>query len=94
VKRHRTDLIALLFGLAFVAVGASFLANELTDTDLDAAWVSAITFVTLGLIALAGTFLRRPNDLTVIDVHPAEASLESEAATEPEPDYTNEAEQP
>ncbi len=60
MRRHSTDMLALLFGLAFGATGAAFLVNELTDNEMDAAWVSAIAFVLLGVIALSVTLLRRP----------------------------------
>jgi hypothetical protein len=58
VKRHRTDIAALLFGLAFVIYSGSFIASELSDTDIEPAWISAIAFVTLGVVALTATLLR------------------------------------
>jgi hypothetical protein len=60
MKRHSTDIVALLFGLAFCGAGAAFAVHETTDRAIDPAWVSAIGFVALGLIALAATLLRRP----------------------------------
>ncbi len=62
MKRHSTDMLALLFGLAFGATGATFLVHEATGRAVDPAWVSAIGFVALGLIALAATLLRRPHE--------------------------------
>jgi hypothetical protein len=62
MKRHGIDLIALLFGLAFLGAGAAFLTHELSDRPIDVAWVSAIGFVVLGVVALASTVLRRPHD--------------------------------
>jgi hypothetical protein len=62
MKRHRTDMLALLFGLAFAAVGATFLVREVVDTEIDAAWVSAVAFVLLGVVALATTLLRPRGD--------------------------------
>jgi hypothetical protein len=61
VKQHRTDLIALIFGLAFSMVGAGFLVNETTGRDFNAGW-AAIGLITLGLIALATTLVRRPDE--------------------------------
>jgi hypothetical protein len=58
VRRHRTDIAALLFGLAFVIYSGTFIASELSDTDIEAAWISAIAFVTLGVVALTATLLR------------------------------------
>jgi hypothetical protein len=58
MKRHTTDLVALLFGLAFAGAGATFLVHQLSDRQIDAAWVAAIGFVVLGVVALAATLLR------------------------------------
>ena len=62
MKRHATDLIALLFGLAFAGAGTMFLFHQLSDRHLDAAWASAAGFAVLGVVALAATLLRLPND--------------------------------
>jgi hypothetical protein len=79
VKRHRTDILALLFGLAFVSVGASFLVSELSDAEVDAAWVSATAFITIGFVALAATFLRRrPDEVAAL----APATVEAAAIEE------------
>ena len=80
MKRHNTDLIALLFGLAFAGAGATFIVHQLSDRAIDAAWVAAIGFVVLGVVALASTLLRRPQD------------DEREPATESEPDAETHAE--
>ena len=58
MKRHPTDLVALLFGLAFCAVGGTFVAHELADRSFDPAWVAAIGLVTLGVVALIATVVR------------------------------------
>jgi hypothetical protein len=60
MKAHATDVLALCFGLAFGALGGAFLARELTDRELDGAWVSAFVFMALGVVALAVTLLQRP----------------------------------
>jgi len=74
VKRHRTDIAALLFGLAFVIYAGTFVASELSDTDIEPAWISAIAFVTLGVVALTATLLRggAPVDLDMrgSEAHP------------------------
>jgi hypothetical protein len=72
MKRHRTDLVALIFGLAFAMVGAGFLVNETTGRDFNAGWAAAIGLITLGLVALATTLVRRPDD--------NEASLDTASA--------------
>jgi uncharacterized membrane protein len=55
MKTHRTDLVALLFGLAILITGAAFLPYELTDTNIDAGWFAALGFVLVGLVALVVT---------------------------------------
>jgi len=58
VKRHSTDLLALLFGLAFIGTGIGFVVHETTGRRLDPTWVSAIGFLGLGALALALTLFR------------------------------------
>ena len=58
MKTHRTDLLALLFGLALLIGGAAFLSNEVSGTTIDGAWIAAVSFVLLGVIALVVTLTR------------------------------------
>jgi hypothetical protein len=67
MKQHRTDLIALIFGLAFAMVGTGFLVNETTGRDFNAGWAAAIGLITLGLVALASTLFQRPREFEVED---------------------------
>ena len=60
MKRHATDIVALLFGLAFAVAGAAFLVYETTDRRVDPAWVTAISLITLGGAALTITLARSP----------------------------------
>ncbi|HET9728257.1 MAG TPA: hypothetical protein VFR41_02500 [Acidimicrobiia bacterium] len=62
MKRHGTDLIALLFGLAFIMVGGAFVVYENTDTQVDATVLGAIGLVVLGLVALVATLTRTPRE--------------------------------
>jgi hypothetical protein len=62
MKRHQIDLIALIFGLAFAMVGTGFLVNETTGRDFNPGWAAAVGLVTLGLVALATTLVRRPEE--------------------------------
>ena len=59
---HTTDIVALLFGLAFAITGAGFLVHEATGRAVDPAWVAAIGFVALGLIALVLTLFRAKDE--------------------------------
>jgi hypothetical protein len=67
VKRHRADIAGLLFGLAFMIYAGTFIASELSDTDIEPAWISAIAFVTLGVVALTATLLRGPRPAPALD---------------------------
>ena len=68
MKTHRTDLVALLFGIAILITGAAFLPYELTDTDIDAGWFAALGFVLVGLVALVVTLTSgRRHDRDEID---------------------------
>jgi len=60
MKRHPTDFVELLFGLAFLAAGAGFIVRQTTDRAFDATWVAAIALVTIGCAFLAVTLLHRP----------------------------------
>jgi hypothetical protein len=64
MDRHRTDFVELLFGLLFVAAGAGFVVHQTTDRTFDAAWISAIAFVTVGVAFLSVTLLHRPRSET------------------------------
>ena len=59
---HTTDIVALLFGLAFAITGAGFLVHEATGRAVDPAWVAAIGFVALGVIALVLTLFRAKDE--------------------------------
>ncbi len=59
MERHPTDLVELLFGLAFLATGGGFVAHQVTDRSFDAAWIAAIALVTIGCVFLAATLLHR-----------------------------------
>jgi ABC-type uncharacterized transport system permease subunit len=59
VNRHRTDLVALMFGLAFAAIGGAFLTYELTGDRIDPAWIAGAGLIVLGAVALAVTLGRR-----------------------------------
>jgi uncharacterized membrane protein len=85
MKTHRTDLLALLFGLAFLIAGAAFLPYELTDTNIDAGWFAAVGFVLVGLVALVVTLTSvRDDHRDDLDDEPAperELTVENESVT-------------
>jgi branched-subunit amino acid permease len=70
MKPHRFDLVALLFGLAFAGAGVLVLVHELTDESINGAWVAAIGFVALGVVALAATITRHARRSALQPEHP------------------------
>jgi hypothetical protein len=79
MHRHSTDLIGLMFGLAFAIAGACFLVREATDAAIDPAWATGLGLILLGTVALTATLARA----TARDR--AEAAL-SETMASPESD--------
>ena len=58
MRSHSTDLVGLLFGIAFVVAGTTFLLRETTDATVDPAWVSGLGLMFLGAVALVATLAR------------------------------------
>ena len=58
MHRHRTDFVALFFGLAFLAAGAGFIVHQTTGRNFDATWIAAVGLVSIGCIFLGATLLR------------------------------------
>ncbi len=84
MERHPTDFIELLFGLGFLAAGASFIVDQTTDRTFDSAWIAAIALVTMGCAFLAITLLHRPHREPVVVDGPGDpATFEEPTAEEP-----------
>jgi hypothetical protein len=62
MKPHRTDLLALLFGLAFSIAGTIVIVTQATSVDVSPAWGAAVGLIVLGVVALAATVTRAAND--------------------------------
>jgi hypothetical protein len=62
MRRHSTDLVGLLFGLAFTVAGTCFLVREVTDTTIDPAWATGFGLMLLGTVALVATLARGIGD--------------------------------
>ena len=58
MHRHSTDLVGLLFGLAFAIAGTCFLVRETTDAAIDPAWATGLGLILLGTVALVATLAR------------------------------------
>jgi hypothetical protein len=74
MRRHRTELVPLFFGLAFLAAGVGFIVHQTTGRAFDATWIVAIGLVSIGCIFLGATLLRGPRP-----------APEAAPAPEPEP---------
>jgi hypothetical protein len=90
MHRHSSDLVGLLFGLAFAIAGTSFLVRETTDANIDPAWATGVGLMLLGTVALVATLARatgrdRLEAARAESVAPAESVAEAESA-EPESD--------
>jgi hypothetical protein len=62
MKKHPTDLVALLFGLAFTIAGALVLVTQTTSADVNPRWGAAVGLIVLGAVAMAVTLSRARRD--------------------------------
>ena len=62
MTKHRTDLVALLFGLTFASAGTIVLVTQATNVDLSPQWGAATVLIVLGLVALVATIVRAGTD--------------------------------
>jgi flagellar biosynthesis/type III secretory pathway M-ring protein FliF/YscJ len=86
MERHPTDFIELLFGLGFLATGASFIVDQTTDRVFDPAWIAAIALVGIGGAFLAVTLLHRPRrEPAAVDAAAEEPIPEEPMIEEPAP---------
>jgi hypothetical protein len=91
MERHPTDFIELLFGLGFLAAGASFVVDQTTDRAFDPAWIAAIALVGIGCAFLAVTLIHRPRrepavaDAAGREPTIAETTIEEPVIDEPAP---------
>ena len=85
MHRHRTDFVALFFGLAFLATGAGFIAHQTTGHAFDVTWIAAIALVSIGCIFLGATLLRTRSAPTppVAAAPPTEPRTDDEPVDEP-----------
>ena len=81
MHRHSTDLVGLLFGLAFAIAGTCFLVRETTDAAIDPAWATGLGLILLGTVALVATLAprfwapsRRAHSVRVTDNAPSQTT--------------------
>ena len=72
MKRHRIDLVGLLFGSAFMIAGVGYLLRETTDVVSDPTWATGLGLLLLGAIALAATLGRTPPEPVEAPISPEE----------------------
>jgi hypothetical protein len=80
MRRHELDPVSLVFGFAFTAAGALFLAGRL-DQAVRLRWLWPVLLLALGLGILLDLNVRRPK----APAEPPDALDESEEPMEAEP---------
>jgi hypothetical protein len=88
MRRHRTDFVALFFGLAFLAGGSGFIVHQTTGRAVDATWIAAVSLVSIGCIFLGATLLRGPRPATTPSTAEETPDAESATATDAPVDET------
>ena len=88
MHRHRTDFVALFFGLAFLAGGTGFIVHQTTGRAIDATWIAAVALVSIGCIFLGATLLRGPSPATTLPPPPSGGEQPGDGPATPAPDAT------
>jgi len=58
MNQHRSDLVALLFGLAFTIAGALVIVDQASGVSVNPHWGAAVGLILLGVVALVATVAR------------------------------------
>jgi hypothetical protein len=62
MKKHRTDLVSLIFGLVFLVIAGEWLLAGRLNVDLPAlGWLAAMALIVVGVVGLVGA-VRGPRD--------------------------------
>ena len=62
MARHARDAVSLVMGLLLMAVAGWFLLTDLTDVDVDLRWTGPAVLIGVGLLGLAASVRRGPQD--------------------------------
>jgi hypothetical protein len=62
MARHARDAVSLVTGLLLMAVAGWFLLTDLTDADVDLRWTAPAVLIGVGLLGLAASVRRGPQD--------------------------------
>ncbi len=65
MRRHSTDVLALLFGLAFAISAALVAVTQATSVEVSPQWGAAVGLIVLGAVALAATVTRAQTGPTI-----------------------------
>jgi hypothetical protein len=82
MKAHKLDVVSLVFGILFTALGLMFVAFtnpwRLVFIDLDWSWLAPVALIGLGALVLAPLLRRKPAEAG----HPGPAPEETAAMNE------------
>ena len=72
MKRHPSDITALVFGVVFAIVGVLILVTQATSVDVGPPWGFAVVAIAVGTVILLATLTRRRPDPIEPPVSPEE----------------------
>lgn len=82
MRAHKLDVVSLVFGLAFTALGLVFIgfANpwRVVLIDLDWSWLAPVALIALGVLVMAPLLRRKPSTTE----HPGPAPEDTTALEE------------
>jgi hypothetical protein len=58
MKQHSTDLVALVFGVAFTIAGVVIILDQSTSVDIGPLWGFAVVSIAVGVVTLLVTIAR------------------------------------
>jgi hypothetical protein len=82
MRAHKLDVVSLVFGLAFTALGLVFVGFtnpwRAVFIDLDWSWLAPVALIALGVVVLAPLLRHRPGEVE----HPGPAPEDAAALEE------------
>jgi hypothetical protein len=71
MNRHPTDLVALVFGVAFAISGTIIVATQASSVDVGPAWGTAVVAIAVGAVILLATLVRSRHEPVEVPVSAA-----------------------